>query len=318
VLEYLDSNEAVPAWSRRGCATSRKLGVTAQLPPVDFALYQQRLQKFEFDITSLAYGGTHNPGQEYADLFGSKAADTEDSGNHAGVKSPAVDALMAAMTGAKTKAELLPACRALELVIAHSHYLIPQWTAGTHRMAYNAWRLALPAVMPPYAQAKPGPSTPGGRKCSTMFAYILKRLLLMVPTLLGVLLLTFVVIQFVPGGPVEQYLAEAKAGAGGGCRRRGLSYRGAQGVDPKRLEQIKALYGFRQAGRMSASVRCWGSSRASTWGAASSRTRTCGADQGKAAGVDQPGPVDLFHQLPGWPCRWAWPRRCGPARALTW
>ena len=48
-----------------------------------------------------------------------------------------------------------------------------------------------------------------------MFAYILKRLLLMLPTLLGVLLLTFVVIQFVPGGPVEQYLAEAKAGVGG-------------------------------------------------------------------------------------------------------
>ncbi len=49
-----------------------------------------------------------------------------------------------------------------------------------------------------------------------MFAYIVKRLLLMLPTLLGVLLLTFVVIQFVPGGPVEQYLAEAKAGPGGG------------------------------------------------------------------------------------------------------
>ena len=48
-----------------------------------------------------------------------------------------------------------------------------------------------------------------------MFAYILKRFLLMLPTLLGVLLLTFAVIQFVPGGPVEQYMAEAKAGAGG-------------------------------------------------------------------------------------------------------
>ncbi|OGB22605.1 MAG: microcin ABC transporter permease, partial [Burkholderiales bacterium RIFCSPHIGHO2_12_FULL_65_48] len=78
-----------------------------------------------------------------------------------------------------------------------------------------------------------------------MFAYILKRVLLMLPTLLGVLLLTFVVIQFVPGGPVEQYMAEAKAGVGGGgAEGGGLSYRGAQGVDPKRLEQIKALYGF--------------------------------------------------------------------------
>ena len=79
-----------------------------------------------------------------------------------------------------------------------------------------------------------------------MLAYILKRLLLMVPTLLGVLIITFAVVQFVPGGPVEQYLAEAKAGAssGGGAEGGGFSYRGAQGVDPKRIEQIKALYGF--------------------------------------------------------------------------
>ena len=50
-----------------------------------------------------------------------------------------------------------------------------------------------------------------------MWSYIFKRLLLMIPTLFGVLLLTFVVIQFVPGGPVEQYLAEAKAGKGVGA-----------------------------------------------------------------------------------------------------
>ncbi|MFM2035780.1 MAG: hypothetical protein RL459_1045 [Pseudomonadota bacterium] len=77
-----------------------------------------------------------------------------------------------------------------------------------------------------------------------MLSYIVKRLALMLPTLLGVLLLTFVVIQFVPGGPVEQYLAEAKSGAGAGAESGALSYRGAQGVDPKRIEQIKALYGF--------------------------------------------------------------------------
>lgn len=77
-----------------------------------------------------------------------------------------------------------------------------------------------------------------------MWAYILKRLLLMIPTLFGVLLVTFVVIQFVPGGPVDQYLAEARAGLGHGAEGGGAAYRGAQGVDPKRLEQIKALYGF--------------------------------------------------------------------------
>jgi len=153
-IEYLDSNEGsarvVTPWARN----LEKLGIQLNFRPVDFALYQQRLQKFEFDITSLAYGGTHNPGQEYADIFGSKAADIEDSGNLSGVKNPAVDALINKMTSAKTKAELLPACRALERVISHSHLLIPQWTAGTHRMVYNNWHIAKPATMPPYAQGE--------------------------------------------------------------------------------------------------------------------------------------------------------------------
>ena len=150
VLEYLDSNEGgarvVTPWMRN----LEKLGITLRFRPVDFALYQQRLQKFDFDITTIAYAGTANPGQEYADLFGSQAADTEDSGNLAGVKSPAVDALLDRMVSAKTKPDYLAACRALERVITHSHVFIPQWFSGTHRMAYNAWRLERPTVTPPY------------------------------------------------------------------------------------------------------------------------------------------------------------------------
>lgn len=76
-----------------------------------------------------------------------------------------------------------------------------------------------------------------------MLSYILKRLVLMLPTLLGVLLITFTIVQFVPGGPVEQYLAESRAGPGG-VEGGGLSYRGNEGMDEKRLAEIKALYGF--------------------------------------------------------------------------
>ena len=150
VLEYLDSNEGgarvVTPWMRN----LEKLGITLRFRPVDFALYQQRLQKFDFDVTTIAYAGTANPGQEYADLFGSQAADTEDSGNLAGVKSPAVDALLDRMVSAKTKPDYLAACHALERVITHSHVFIPQWYSGMHRMAYNAWRLERPTVTPPY------------------------------------------------------------------------------------------------------------------------------------------------------------------------
>ncbi|MBC5783530.1 ABC transporter substrate-binding protein [Ramlibacter sp. USB13] len=154
VLEYLDSQESgarvVTPWIRN----LEKLGITLNFRPVDFALYQERLQKKQFEIISLNVQGTHTPGQEYVDLFGSKSADIEDSGNYTGIKSPAVDAILAKMTGAHTKAEFLPACRALERVIMHSHLLIPQWSASTHRIAYNAWRLQPTPSMPPYSQGE--------------------------------------------------------------------------------------------------------------------------------------------------------------------
>jgi microcin C transport system permease protein len=79
-----------------------------------------------------------------------------------------------------------------------------------------------------------------------MLAYIFKRLLLMVPTLFGVLLMTFVVIQFVPGGPVEQMVSQLQGRdtGGEGAAASGSGYRGRQGVDAARIEEIKTLYGF--------------------------------------------------------------------------
>jgi microcin C transport system permease protein len=80
-----------------------------------------------------------------------------------------------------------------------------------------------------------------------MWAYILKRVLLMIPTLLGALAITFGVIQFVPGGPVEQMVAQLKGRDGGGGESAGSSgagYRGRQGVDAAQVEEIKKLYGF--------------------------------------------------------------------------
>ena len=78
-----------------------------------------------------------------------------------------------------------------------------------------------------------------------MWVYVLKRVLLMVPTLLGVLLLTFAVIQFVPGGPVEQVMSQLSNRTSGGERAGpDASYRGRQGVDPAQVEELKKLYGF--------------------------------------------------------------------------
>jgi len=80
-----------------------------------------------------------------------------------------------------------------------------------------------------------------------MAGYILKRLLLMIPTLIGVMFITFMVTQFVPGGPVEQLIHQLQkhgtSGEAGGAAT-GSLYRGAAGLDTDRINELKALYGF--------------------------------------------------------------------------
>jgi microcin C transport system permease protein len=71
-----------------------------------------------------------------------------------------------------------------------------------------------------------------------MLGYILKRILLMLPTLLGALTITFIVVQFVPGGPIETIMAEASAGGDG------EAYRASRDIDKKQIEELKKLYGF--------------------------------------------------------------------------
>jgi len=75
-----------------------------------------------------------------------------------------------------------------------------------------------------------------------MLSYITKRLLLMIPTLVGVLTVTFILIQFVPGGPVDQLVAEMRSvGEGEGAR---AARSGTRDLDAKQIEEIKKLYGF--------------------------------------------------------------------------
>ncbi|MBB2497190.1 microcin C ABC transporter permease YejB [Aquipseudomonas ullengensis] len=90
-----------------------------------------------------------------------------------------------------------------------------------------------------------------------MLAYILRRLLLIIPTLLGILLINFIIIQAAPGGPVEQMIAKLEgfdaasggatgriSGGGGEVAVAGSSYRGAQGLDPDLIAEIERMYGF--------------------------------------------------------------------------
>ncbi|MBF0417120.1 MAG: microcin C ABC transporter permease YejB [Magnetococcales bacterium] len=83
-----------------------------------------------------------------------------------------------------------------------------------------------------------------------MGAYIARRLLLMIPTLFGIMALTFLVIQFVPGGPVEQMIAMMETGSGGhgggevATSAAGGMYRGGKGLTREQLASLNRLYGF--------------------------------------------------------------------------
>jgi microcin C transport system permease protein len=85
-----------------------------------------------------------------------------------------------------------------------------------------------------------------------MIAYLLRRLLLVVPTLFGIIAINFAVIQFAPGGPVEQMIAElrgkgdvsSRLGAAGSEFGGSGSYRGARGLDPHIVDDIKKMFGF--------------------------------------------------------------------------
>jgi microcin C transport system permease protein len=86
-----------------------------------------------------------------------------------------------------------------------------------------------------------------------MTGYLVRRLLLVIPTLFGIIAINFAVIQFAPGGPVEQMVAELR-GKGGLSSRLGSAtsdagnasavYRGASGLDPHMIADIKKMFGF--------------------------------------------------------------------------
>ena len=86
-----------------------------------------------------------------------------------------------------------------------------------------------------------------------MLAYIIRRLLLIIPTLFGILLINFLIIQAAPGGPVEQMIANLEGFEGATSRISGSmqgevasggNYRGAQGLDPEIIAEIERTYGF--------------------------------------------------------------------------
>ena len=151
-LEFLDNSARSGPVTAPYIQALAKLGIAAEVRIVDFAVLQKRMDVFDFDLFGARIPGSESPGNELMDRFSSQSAGTEGSSNLIGLKDPAVDALLGQVVSARTRPELIARLRALDRILRHGHYAIPQYYSNTYRVAYRAGKFEQPAVKPLYYQ----------------------------------------------------------------------------------------------------------------------------------------------------------------------
>ncbi len=115
----------------------KRLGIDASIRIVDSTQYAQRVdQDRDFDITTAASGVSATPGVGERGFWNSAFADQPGSNNDGGILDPAVDALVERLASAQDRQSLTLAARALDRVLLHNQYIIPQWYRSTYTIAY--------------------------------------------------------------------------------------------------------------------------------------------------------------------------------------
>lgn len=125
----------------------RRLGIQATIRTVDAIQYKTRLDQFDFDMIVSVWGQSLSPGNEQRYYWGTISADTTGSLNYAGLKNPAVDALIEKIVQSETTEQLVTAVRALDRVLLFSHIVIPHWHMPEHRYLYHA-HIGVPTTIP--------------------------------------------------------------------------------------------------------------------------------------------------------------------------
>jgi microcin C transport system substrate-binding protein len=126
-----------------------KLGINASYRTIDPALYVDRLNRFDFDMTVNVFSQSQSPGNEQRDYWYSSSADRQGSRNLIGIKNPVVDQLVDKIIYANTQEELKAACKALDRVLWYGYYVVPNWYVARHRVSY--WnKFYRPEILPLY------------------------------------------------------------------------------------------------------------------------------------------------------------------------
>ncbi|WP_036258325.1 extracellular solute-binding protein [Methylocapsa aurea] len=132
-----------------------RVGVAVKIRLVDEVQYQRRRQKFDFDMMLGSWLASASPGNEQRSRWGSASADQEASFNLAGAKSPAIDALIAALLSAKTREDFIAAARSYDRALLSGFYIVPLFHAPDQWIAASS-TLARPQRLPRYGSPTAG------------------------------------------------------------------------------------------------------------------------------------------------------------------
>lgn len=128
-------------------ANLEKLGLEVSVRLVDSNQYIQRVRRFDFDMITQVIPQSDSPGNEQRDYWHSSTVDATGSRNYAGIADPVVDQLVEKVIQAPDREGLIHRVHALDRVLLHGHYVVPQWHLAVDRIAYWAW-LERPANTP--------------------------------------------------------------------------------------------------------------------------------------------------------------------------
>jgi peptide/nickel transport system substrate-binding protein len=115
-----------------------RIGVAASVRLVDEVQFQRRRTRFDFDMMIGAWIASPSPGNEQRGRWSSAAANAEGAYNISGVRSPAVDAMIAAILAAKSQEDFVAAVRALDRLLISGFYIVPMYYSPEQWIAYSA------------------------------------------------------------------------------------------------------------------------------------------------------------------------------------
>jgi microcin C transport system substrate-binding protein len=134
-LELLIQNAGEEKLALTWARSLDRIGVTVRTRLVDSAQFRARIDRFEADAVIHRWVSTLSPGNEQSLYYGSAAADQPGSRNWPGIRSPAIDAVIAAMGQARTRDELRAATAALDRLVLWGHWIVPLFHSPVDRVA---------------------------------------------------------------------------------------------------------------------------------------------------------------------------------------